>query len=91
MAMGVRRASMLGFRMFIIKEPVIFVICLSRNDPKASNGPVQNRINSCPGILINQSVSRVKVAWPPTSFRSSQKPRKVKINIWVKEKTRVRV
>ena len=59
MAMGVNRISRFGLRMATIKLLAIFVICMFRNAPMERRGPWQNFRNSFPGILTNQSVSRV--------------------------------
>ena len=89
MALGVILVSNFGFRMVEIITVVDFTIFLSRKAPKAIKGPLQNWVSLIPGNLKNQSVSRTYVAWPPSNFLNNQNPKKVNINIWVIEKTRV--
>ncbi len=88
-AAGVNLLSIDGFRRVETTEAVDLTMLLSRKDPKFRRGPLQNWINFILGTLTSQSESRTYVAWPLTNFLNNQNPKKVNINIWVIEKTRV--
>ena len=59
MALGVIVDSSLGFLMEATIEWVKFKILRSSIVPKLISGPLQNCKSHVPGILTNQSVSRV--------------------------------
>ena len=61
MVRGVIIVSVLGFLTDAITKSAVFNTALSRTVPKLIRGPLQNLTNAIPGILTNQSVSRVYV------------------------------
>ena len=60
-AFGVIVLSKVDLRIVATIAVVAFIIFLSRKDPKAIRGPLQNWRNLIPGTLTNQSESRTYV------------------------------